>query len=686
MKSRDCKRKVSLYSISNKKFGNLKNAESDGQIAPWPTSSPPNEIPSAAVPTQTDGLHSQSSLGSVESETKKGPSQAMTTRPKITKIVTEDLDDFNSLSSDELGSGASPAPSSPMVSLPGSQESIPVNSFPLSPKGSTAYEEAQDSFGSTDTIRDLEVVPKSTIMSTSSISSPTEKKGQQVKFYQPTYSSKLALSSRPSDIALEQIEGKSSPTMIRSNLKEPSSIKSPVTPGSDAGSEKKQSLQPKSILKGSNTRIESIGDQRFSLPPQNSTKVEKIVEERHSVPSEFRPNTSSIERSVSSIESANATKSTKMETSNSATKSVSPQEKEMMREKPKANKANKKDIEKESNLARAVLEKELNKLSIEAFKMVEAEKEIIKSELDIDFEGSTPILYYPVKEITENKLLEQSLSTFRKMFEKTLLNSFKSMQHEFELKKIKLEADLQEKYAEELYRLQEELKKQGDRRLKKETDDMMQSFETRLTQLKAITEEKFKIEEGKIRDKMEKKRAKQLQHNTQDQTPQSAKEQTPKNDEITHESWIEKLGLSEKSDEDDLQDIIKQMDQDATPTTKTVLESKMKERKKAPRKDSSLVDEHTNSGKASGKKPMKDEKSSRTCIYFLLGDTVDDDGGDKYLVSDSNSEDSFSNNSQIRKLREKVSREELNVKKAKRFLLKQRQAIGESFEHHEEVS
>ena len=64
-------------------------------------------------------------------------------------------------------------------------------------------------------------------------------------------------------------------------------------------------------------------------------------------------------------------------------------------------------------------------------------------------------------------------------------------------------------------------------------------------------------------------------------------------------------------------------------------------------------------------------------LILLIGDTID---GKK-----SDSEESFSNNSHIQKLREKVNREEVNVQKAKRFLQNQRLEIGDSIGEREKV-
>ena len=568
----------------------MKDQDPTSENEPWPSSAPTKEKQASINSSESspksspDGSHE-----TVDSDTKikQNPSP----QQKPTKMVVEEVDNFDSVGSGEIISAPKPqsnkstSSSSSSSSTEDSSEKETTKNYPLSPKSKPGpdtnvaeSQEGMDSFGSTDTI---EAPPKTKILSTTSLASPkdgVEKSGPQVKFFQPTYSSKLsrAISTESGMEQIEQkpqsIEQKPQTMLIKSAMKASTGVLEvtvkPMKPifESDSIPDKRQSYPPKSGGKISDLDSQ---DKRQSYPPDASSTQKKVNSKESSLPLSI-----SKEKEVpNSGASGSSLKPSRSQGPNSDIKlkvGIQTESKKAVKHRK-----NELDYEKDSNLARTVLEKDLSKLSIEAFKILEAEKEIIKSKVDVDFDASKPILYYPARDVTENEFLKQAINTFRKTFQKSLQTSFQELQHEFDLKKIQIISEIEEKYANEIHEVKMEMQKQGEHKVQAEIASISKLNESRLKQVRMRAEDDFKLEEEKLKQHFERKRE-TVKEEVASQQAKINELQRKANDESTHESWVKELGLGEPNDAENLREILPKIEVDVQNTTSPTRKSKKK--------------------------------------------------------------------------------------------------------------
>ena len=562
----------------------MKDQEPTSENEPWPSSAPMKEKQASinssgsSPKSSPDGSHE-----TVDSDTKI--KQNSSPQQKPSKIVVEEVDNFDSVGSGEIisspkaQSNKSTSSSSSSSSTEDSSEKETTKNYPLSPKSKPGpdasvaeSQEGMDSFGSTDTI---EAPPKAKILSTTSLAS-----GPQVKFFQPTYSSKLsrAISTESGMEQIEQkpqlIEQKTQTMLIKSAMKASTGVLEvtvkPMKPmfESDSIPDKRQSYPPKSA--GKIPDLDSQ-DKRQSYPPDASNTQKKVNWKATSPPLSTSKEKETPNSDPSHLGSSLKPSKSQGPDSDSKFK-VSIQTESKKAEKHRKNEL---DYEKDSNLARTVLEKDLNKLSIEAFKIIEAEKEIIKTKVEVDFDDSKPILYYPSRDVTENEFLKQALNTFRKTFQKSLQTSFQELQHEFDLKKIQIISEIQEKYANEIHEVKMETQKQGDNKVQAEIASLSKLNESRLKQVRIQAEDDFKLEEEKLKQHFERKRE-IAKEEVASQQASFNELQRKANDEITHESWVKELSLGEPNDGENLSEILPKMDVNVQNTTSPMRKSKKK--------------------------------------------------------------------------------------------------------------
>jgi hypothetical protein len=153
---------------------------------------------------------------------------------------------------------------------------------------------------------------------------------------------------------------------------------------------------------------------------------------------------------------------------------------------------------KHTKLLEEKIKKNLSEMEQEASNLLGNEINQIKNGLELELNNNMPLIKFPKQSKTDIPSLELILNTFRVSFENKVIQIVQTLNEEYAKRKEGLESEIRLKYDREIEILKDQWTKEGDKRIKLESETLVNSFESKIDQMKVFQKSKYDMQEREL--------------------------------------------------------------------------------------------------------------------------------------------------------------------------------------------